>query len=115
VSLFRRNTTPTVTVADLAATMAAQPGTVVVDVREPHEYITGHVPGALSMPLATVPLRHEELPRDRTLHLICQAGGRSAQAASWLAKQGYQVVNVAGGTGAWVGNGHPVRMGRRPR
>jgi len=115
VSLFRRNTTPSVTVSDLAVTMDAQPGTVVVDVREPHEYITGHVPGALSMPLATVPLRHQELPRDRTLHLICQAGGRSAQAAAWLAKQGYQVVNVAGGTGAWVGKGHPVRMGRRPR
>jgi len=90
-------------------------GAVLLDVREREEFRQGFVPGAVSMPLATVPLRHQELPRDRTLHLICQAGGRSAQAAAWLAKQGYQVDNVAGGTGAWVGKGHPVRMGRRPR
>lgn len=113
MSLFRR--IPTVTVTDLAATMAAQPGTVVVDVREPHEYATGHVPGALSMPLGTVPVRHHELPRGRTVHLICQAGGRSAQAARWLSKQGYEVANVTGGTGGWIGSGHPVRTGNRSR
>ena len=115
MSLFRRNTTPAVTVADLAATMARKPGTLVVDVRETHEYATGHVPGALCMPLGTVPARHHELPRDRTVHLICQAGSRSAQAATWLAKQGYEVVNVVGGTGAWIRCGHPVRTGSRAR
>ena len=115
MSLFRRTTIPAVTVADLAKTMSAKPGTVVVDVREPHEYAAGHVPGALSMPLATVPARHNELPRDRTVHLICQAGMRSAQAARWLAKQGYQVANVVGGTGVWIGNGNPVRTGSRSR
>jgi rhodanese-related sulfurtransferase len=109
VSLFRRITIPTVTVEELAKTIAAKSGTLVVDVREPHEYAAGHVPGALSMPLGTVPARHQELPRDRTVHLICQAGGRSAQAARWLAKHGYEVANVAGGTGGWIGSGHPVR------
>ena len=113
MSLFRRTTVPTVTVADLAKTMAEKPGTVVVDVREPHEYAGGHVPGALSMPLGTVRARHEELSRDRTVHLICQTGVRSAQAARWLAKQGYEVANVAGGTGVWIGSGHPVRTGNR--
>lgn len=115
MSLFRRHRIPTVAVADLAASLAAQPTTLVVDVREPHEYATGHVPGALSMPLATVPVRHHELPRDRTVHLICQAGGRSAQAATWLAGQGYQVANVTGGTGAWISQGHGVVAGNRPR
>jgi rhodanese-related sulfurtransferase len=113
VSLFRRNTTPSITVAQLAAALDEQPGMLVVDVREPHEYAAGHVPGALSMPLATVPVRHQELPRDRAVHVICQAGGRSAQAAGWLAKQGYQVVNVSGGTGAWINQGHRVVAGTR--
>ena len=115
MSLFRRNSIPTVAVADLAASLATRPDALVVDVREPQEYASGHVPGAVSMPLSTVPVRHHELPRDLTVHLICQAGGRSAQAAAWLAKQGYRVANVTGGTGAWIGQGHRVVTGMRPR
>jgi rhodanese-related sulfurtransferase len=114
MSLFGRASVPSVTVTELAATVAGEPRTLVVDVREPHEYVAGHLPGALSMPLATVPVRHQELPRDRTVYLICQAGGRSGQAANWLAKQGYEVVNVAGGTGAWIDAGNRVVPGSRP-
>jgi rhodanese-related sulfurtransferase len=105
---------PSITVAELASLIAQEPRPLVIDVRESHEYVAGHVPGALSMPLATVPVRHQELPRDRTVYLICQAGGRSGQAASWLAKQGYQVVNVSGGTGAWINAGNRIVPGSRP-
>ena len=115
MSLFRRTSIPTVAVTDLAASLAARPDALVVDVREPDEYAAGHVPGAVSMPLSTVPVRHHELPRDRTVHLICQAGGRSAQAATWLAKQGYQVANVTGGPGAWVSQGNRVVTGTQAR
>jgi rhodanese-related sulfurtransferase len=112
---FRRNNIPNIAIADFAATLAAEPDTLVVDVREPHEYAAGHVPGALSMPLTTIPGRHHELPRDQTVHLICQAGGRSARAAAWLSGQGFRVANVTGGTGAWIGRGHRVVTGTRPR
>ncbi len=98
-----------VTVTELKKAM--DDGAHVVDVREPNEYDAGHVPGAALMPLATVPIRHSELPRDQTIFLICQTGGRSFTAASWLAQQGYDVRNVTGGTSDWVAHGFPVESG----
>jgi rhodanese-related sulfurtransferase len=80
----------------------------VIDVRETDEYSSGHVPGALNIPLAIVPLRINELDRDVTHYIICQAGGRSAQACMYLAQQGFDVVNVAGGTGEWIAAGFPI-------
>ena len=99
---------PTVTVADLAAVLAADPSTPLVDVREPHEYAAGHVPGAVLIPMSVLPVRVEEIPRDRTVYVVCQVGGRSGQVAAWLAPQGFDVVNVAGGTQAWMLAGHSV-------
>lgn len=84
---------------------------VILDVRELHEYVDGHVPGAIHIPLATVPIRVSELNQDTEYHLICEAGGRSAQACMYLAQHGFNVVNVAGGTGAWRNSGFEVKVG----
>lgn len=100
-----------VTVAQLKEML----GTVsVIDVREPGEFADGHVPGALLMPLSTIPLRVSEIDRDETHYLICEAGGRSAQACAFLAAQGFDVVNVGGGTGMWRALGYDVTTGDRP-
>jgi rhodanese-related sulfurtransferase len=99
---------PGVSVADLAALLADDPSIPLVDVREHDEYVAGHVPSAAHMPLSTVPLRHDELPRDRTVFVVCAVGGRSAQAVAWLNEHGYDAVNVEGGTRDWVMNGYPV-------
>jgi rhodanese-related sulfurtransferase len=99
---------PGISVADLAALLAADPGTPVVDVREPEEYAAGHLPSAWHMPLHTVPVRHEELPRGRTVYVVCAVGGRSAQAVAWLNAQGYDTVNVEGGTRDWMISGYSV-------
>lgn len=99
-----------VTVAELKSAMKDE--ALVVDVREPNEYAAGHVPGALLLPLAMVPLRHSELPKGETVYLICQTGGRSFTAATWLAQQGYDVRNVTGGTSDWIANGFPVETGK---
>lgn len=80
----------------------------VVDVREPYEYVEGHVPGAASMPLSTLPVRFAELDRHRPVHLVCAVGGRSAQAAAYLDQQGFDTVNIDGGTSDWVAAGFPV-------
>jgi rhodanese-related sulfurtransferase len=96
-----------VTVHNLKAALD-EGSTLVIDVREPYEYADGHVPGAALMPLMTVPQRLAELPTDRPVYVVCAVGGRSAQAAAFLATRGVDAVNVDGGTSEWVAAGYPV-------
>lgn len=98
-----------VTVDTLAAARAD--GSFVVDVREPHEYVTGHVPGALLMPVGQVPARRHELPQDRRVYVICASGNRSRRVTETLRVQGYDAWSVQGGTSAWVRDGRPVVTG----
>jgi rhodanese-related sulfurtransferase len=85
----------------------------VIDVREPDEYTAGHVPGATLIPLATVPDRLSDLPAGDVL-VICRSGGRSKRAAEFLAANGVQATNVAGGTLAWMRSGRGVTKGDEP-
>ncbi len=89
-------------------------GVAVIDVREPDEYTGGHVPDALPIPLGEVADRAAEVPTDRTVYLVCAKGGRSMQAAEHLAGLGRDVVNVGGGTTAWIDAGHPTVTGPSP-
>lgn len=82
---------------------------LVLDVRGRVEWAEGHVPGATLIPLAELPDRLAELPKDRPVAVHCQGGGRSAIAASLLQSRGFRsVANVSGGFGAWVGAGFPT-------
>ncbi|MFF9059508.1 rhodanese-like domain-containing protein [Streptomyces sp. NPDC014882] len=89
-------------------------GALVVDVRNGGEYRAGHVPGARSAPLPDLPLELAGLPKDRPVHVICQSGGRSAQAASLLRALGYDAHSVSGGTAAWIDGGRPTATGDEP-
>ena len=83
----------------------------VVDVRRPAEYGSGHVPSALNAPLANLEngLGPLSLRKDKLTAVICAGGYRSSAAASLLQKQGFSnLLNVAGGTSAWVNAGYPV-------
>jgi len=85
---------------------------LLVDVREPDEFVRLRAEGAVLVPLSTFLLRYHELPRDRPLQMICRTGDRSWQAAVFLLANGWtDVVNVAGGTLAWERAGLPVRRG----
>jgi rhodanese-related sulfurtransferase len=99
-------------VAELSS--ALERGAYLVDVREPYEYDEGHVPGARSMPMNTIPDRYDELPRDRTVYLVCAVGVRSMQVARYLDQLGFDVRNVEGGTSEWIGAGFPVKTGAEP-
>lgn len=101
-----------VSVADLQAAVAQ--GATVIDVREFDEYLSGHVPGAVSVPLSALTGRVEAFPDDTTSYVICQAGGRSMRACEYLEGLGKSVVNVAGGTGAWIASGFDVVVGESP-
>lgn len=97
-----------ITVDDLAA--LAHP--TVIDVREPDEYATGHAPGAVNLPLSELPDRIGEVPTGTPVHVICQAGGRSARATELLSGNGVDAINVDGGTKAWIQQGHPLETPR---
>jgi rhodanese-related sulfurtransferase len=81
---------------------------VLVDVREPNEYATGHVPGAINIPLDQLAARVEDVPDKEPVYVICQAGNRSTQGATILNGLGYQAVSVDGGTQAWVEQDLPL-------
>lgn len=92
-------------------------GAHLVDVRESDEYLSGHVPGAVSVPLSELVERVDECrdPRGGTTYMICKVGGRSANACAHLAGLGIDVTNVSGGTMAWVMSGRDVVEGTSPR
>jgi sulfur-carrier protein adenylyltransferase/sulfurtransferase len=87
-------------------------GTLLIDVREPHEWDEAHIDGAKLVPLATVAERIEELAPDRSQRAIlyCRVGNRSARAADTLRSDlGYEnVASVAGGIEAWRETGLPL-------
>ncbi|OFT77590.1 sulfurtransferase [Corynebacterium sp. HMSC30G07] len=85
-------------------------GIQLIDVREPEEYATVHASGAVNIPLSELVARTEEIDPDRDIYVICHAGGRSLQAAEYLENAlGWDnVINVAGGTSAWVEAGLPT-------
>jgi rhodanese-related sulfurtransferase len=103
--VFRREKITEVT-PDQAAKLQAD-GAVLLDVREPHEWVAGHAPGAVHLPLE----RLHQLPGDlvrATVLTVCRSGRRSGAAARSLAAAGIAVHNVAGGMSAWAASGLPV-------
>lgn len=88
--------------------LADTPGAYIVDVRETYEFAAGHVPGAVNVPLSLLPLKYRDLPMDRTIYLVCEVGARSGQATMALDQAGWKVVNVLGGTNAWINAGYPL-------
>ena len=94
---------PVVTVSDLPD------DAVMVDVRERDEWDAGHAPEALLIPMGDLPSQIEDLPiGDGPLAVVCRSGNRSGRVVAWLAQQGIDAVNVAGGMQAWNAAGKPM-------
>ncbi|TDW30505.1 rhodanese-like domain-containing protein [Cryobacterium psychrophilum] len=91
--------------------LSALPDAVIVDVREDDEYANAHIPGVTHIPLSDFVARVNDVPDASPVYVVCAAGGRSAQAVSYLAGRGIDAVNVAGGTIAWQQAGLPVQQG----
>ncbi|WP_324651780.1 rhodanese-like domain-containing protein [Georgenia sp. H159] len=86
-------------------------GAFVVDVREPGEYVQGHVPGARLIPLSEVPARTAALPTDQPVYVVCASGNRSLRATEYLRAAGLDAYSVDGGTTGWIRAGKPVVTG----
>lgn len=76
----------------------------IIDVRDPEEYMFGTIPDAKKIPMNTVPDQLDLLSKEKTYHIVCQSGSRSHMVCQYLSQQGYDVVNVMGGMGAYRGN-----------
>ena len=102
---------PQLSVNELKEKLATIADLQVVDVRRPGEYGNGHVPRAYNAPLATLGKTAAQLPfeKNKPTAVICAGGYRSSAAASLLQKFGFtRLLNVSGGTGAWINAGYPV-------
>ncbi len=86
-------------------------GALVIDVREPYEYVAGHVPGARLVPLGRLPHHIGELPAGEPVYVICASGNRSWTAAEFLIQRGIDARSVLDGTGGWAARGLPVVRG----
>ena len=79
----------------------------IVDVREPHEFFEGHVPGAVNLPMSR--FDPSLLPSGKPVVLICKSGGRSATALQRALASGLSDTrHYAGGTAGWQGRGGSV-------
>ena len=94
-----KSKTPNIKVTDVQQRL--DEGAQLIDVRESHEWKSGHAPGAKHIPLGSLEGRLKSIAKERSVMVICQSGMRSSQAAKILASEGFEVSNVTGGMTAW--------------
>jgi rhodanese-related sulfurtransferase len=100
-NLFRRNDGKVINVNDIDNLI----GKInLIDIREPYEYSGGTIKTAKNIPMGNILNNPEKyLIKDKEYYIMCQSGGRSSRTCDSLTRQGYNVVNVAGGMGSYVG------------
>lgn len=96
------------------STAMAKPGTIVLDVRTPAEYASGHLPKAQNIDIeaADFATKITTLDKNTTYAVYCRSGNRSGVAMEQMAGAGFtHLYDLAGGIGAWQGMGGPIVMG----
>jgi rhodanese-related sulfurtransferase len=97
---------PEITVAQAAELYPD--GAFFVDVREPIEYQTGHIPDVVNIPLGELQSRLSELPKDQEIVVVCRSGNRSQEGRDILLANGFEnVTSMAGGVSDWQSEGYP--------
>ena len=91
--------------------MIDEGNTQVIDVRNPDEFATGHIPGAELIPVDDLFSRIDELNKDKRLIFVCSVGVRSALACEMAAAFDHDdLYNIEGGTGAWVESDYSIEI-----
>jgi phage shock protein E len=91
-----------------SATVLAQPGITVIDVRTPSEFASGHLTHAVNIDVNgdTFDSQVSALPKDNTYFVYCHSGNRSAVATARMSKAGFtKLYNLTGGVADWQANG----------
>ena len=101
-TLTENQTLPQISVRELEASLKSD-GPLVVDVRTPTEWKSGHIDGARHLPLSAFARQEVDLPKDQKIAVICGSGYRSSIATSLLQARGYKdLANVTGGMTAYT-------------
>ena len=83
------------------------------DVRTPAEIASGIIPGTEAMPLTVLPMRMQEISKDKKVILYCRTGARSAQACMYMGQQGFDnLYNLRGGIISWAQLGLTIESGQ---
>ena len=83
-------------------------GAMLLDVRNPDEWVAGRAAGAIWIPMGEIGARQDEIPTDREIVVVCKSGGRSARVTAALVGAGYDATNLAGGMEAWAAAGFGI-------
>lgn len=90
-------------------------GGTLIDVREIDEYVAGHIPRAVNIPLSTIEDSIDRFSDGNDVYLVCRSGGRSFRVCEYLHELGIvNVVDVVGGTIAWTADGGTLTQGNQP-
>lgn len=89
-----------------------------IDVREVDEYQSGHIPGAVNVPLSVLEEQFSAIPTTGKVFMVCRSGARSSRACDYLSQltshANAQFVNIGGGTAGWIAEGREVVTGDNP-
>jgi len=100
--------------ADLHARIEAGEDLALIDIRSDAEIAQGVLPEAEHLAMHLIPLRMNDLPKDRDVILYCRSGARSYHACNFLGQQGIEnVINLRGGIIAWARQGYEIAPPQR--
>jgi rhodanese-related sulfurtransferase len=88
--------------------VASRGDVVLLDVRGPGEWLAGHAPSTINIPMEEVLSRLDAIDATRTVICICRSGNRSGRVTAFLRARGVDAVNMTGGMQAWSLAGLPV-------
>lgn len=100
---------PSVSAEELNEKLKQPKRPLVLDVRQPEEFRTGHIIGAKLIPLGELGRRMNELPKDKEIVCVCATGSRSRSATKMLVRAGYNAIDMKGGMMSWSGNGFTMK------
>lgn len=93
-----------ITADELARRLQKGESPLMIDVREPYEFSSGHIPGARNLPLSNFAASYRQLPQEQELVLVCRSDNRSGMAQRFLLNQGYgRTRNLVDGMVGWNG------------
>jgi len=98
-----------VSVDKAAELIESNPDLVIIDVRSVEEYLEGHIEGAISIPLDSLPCYVEELGSEKDILVYCRNGVRSTQAIMLLKEAGFKrLYHMVDGVDGWVEQGYSL-------